>query len=48
MAARLKAQHPVSYADAFALSTAIREEATLVTGDPDFRTIGSLVEIQWI
>jgi predicted nucleic acid-binding protein len=47
-AARLKAQLPVSYADAFALSTAIREEATLVTGDPEFRAIGSLVEIQWI
>jgi predicted nucleic acid-binding protein len=35
-AARWKARYPISYADAFALATAIRENATLVTGDPDF------------
>jgi ribonuclease VapC len=47
-AARLKARLPVSYADAFALSTAIREEAALVTGDPEFRAVGNLVEILWL
>ena len=26
----------------------IREEATLVTGDRDFRTASDLVEIQWL
>ena len=47
-AARLKSQFPIAYADAFALATAIREQAVLVTGDPEFRAIGDLVEIQWL
>ena len=47
-AARLKAQFPISYADAFALSTAQREKATLVTGDPEFHAVEHLVPILWI
>jgi predicted nucleic acid-binding protein len=47
-AARLKAQFPVSYADAFAVATAIRANATLVTGDPEFRSVSHLVEIHWV
>ncbi len=47
-AARLKARYPIAYADAFALATAIRERAVLVTGDPEFRAIGDLVEVRWI
>jgi predicted nucleic acid-binding protein len=34
-AAHLKANHPMAYADAFALATAIAHEATLLTGDPE-------------
>jgi predicted nucleic acid-binding protein len=34
-AAALKTQHPMSYADAFAAATAIANEATLLTGDPE-------------
>ncbi len=47
-AARLKARLPLSYADAFALATAVRERAVLVTGDRKFRAASDLVEIQWI
>ncbi len=47
-AARLKAQYPISYADAFAVTTAQRERATLVTGDPEFRAVEHLVPILWI
>jgi len=47
-AARLKAQHPISYADAFAVTTAQREKATLVTGDPEFHAVEHLVPILWI
>lgn len=47
-AARVKATHPLSYADAFAVATAIRFEAMIVTGDADFASVESLVEIQWI
>lgn len=34
-AARLKADHPIAYADAFAAATAISHDATLLTGDPE-------------
>ena len=47
-AARLKAQFPVSYADAFAIAAAIRENARLVTGDPELRSVAHLVDILWI
>ncbi|HMQ25343.1 MAG TPA: PIN domain-containing protein [Acidimicrobiales bacterium] len=34
-AGRIKADHPLSYADAFAAATAIDRSATLWTGDPE-------------
>jgi predicted nucleic acid-binding protein len=33
--ARIKARHPMAYADAFAVATAIAHRATLLTGDPE-------------
>ncbi len=36
-AARLKARFPISYADAFAMSTALEMKAPLATGDPEIR-----------
>jgi predicted nucleic acid-binding protein len=47
-AAKLKAQHAISYADAVAAATAIRHGAVLVTGDPEFRTLEGTVTINWI
>lgn len=47
-AAKLKAQYPISYADAFAAATAVRHGAVLVTGDREFRTLGDRVAIRWI
>ena len=49
-AARFKSQFPISYADAFAVATAVRERATLVTGDPDFKALSeaNVVEIEWL
>jgi ribonuclease VapC len=34
-AARIKADHPMAYADAFGAATAIAHDATLWTGDPE-------------
>ena len=34
-AARIKAEYPLAYADAFAAATALAHDATLVTGDPE-------------
>ena len=47
-AARLKARFPVSYADAFAAATAMRMDAVIVTGDPEFRRVEHLVTVNWL
>ena len=47
-AAQIKAQYPISYADCFAVATAIREKAAIVTGDPDFRYVEKIVKIDWL
>jgi len=47
-AAHIKAKHALSYADAFAAATAIRENAVIVTGDPEFKSIEQLTKIEWL
>ena len=47
-AAEYKAQYAVSYADCFALASAVEHKATLVTGDPEFKKVEHLVDIVWI
>ena len=38
-AGRLKANYPISYADAFAASLAIINHSSLLTGDPEFKKL---------
>ncbi len=40
-AARIKASHPMAYADAFAAATAIAHDATVWTGDPELLLPGA-------
>jgi ribonuclease VapC len=47
-AARIKAAHPLAYADAHAAALAIQEQAILVTGDPEFDSLSDEVNIHWI
>jgi len=47
-AAELKARFAMSYADTFAVASAIEHNATLVTGDPEFRQVEQLVKILWV
>ena len=47
-AAHLKAQHPISYADAFVVALAQQMQATLLTGDPEFSQVESLVAVEWL
>jgi ribonuclease VapC len=47
-AAEYKAQYAISYADSFALASAVEHKATLVTGDPEFKKVEHLVDIVWI
>ncbi|GER94227.1 hypothetical protein A45J_1987 [hot springs metagenome] len=47
-ASKIKADHPISYADCFVVATAIREKAIIVTGDPDFKRFEDIVDVEWI
>ncbi len=47
-AAHLKAQNPISYADAFAAALALEMQATLVTGDSEFAVLGDQIAIAWL
>ena len=47
-AAELKADYPISYADCFALACALEQSAILVTGDPEFKKVSHLINIQLI
>jgi predicted nucleic acid-binding protein len=47
-ASEIKAEHAISYADCFAAATALRYEAVILTGDPDFKKIESLVSVEWL
>jgi uncharacterized protein len=47
-AARIKARYPLSFADCFAAATARRENALLMTGDPEFSHVGHLVSVEWL
>ncbi len=47
-AARLKSEVSMSYADAFAATLAEELNATLVTGDPEYKPLEPTLEILWI
>ncbi|MGH9321196.1 MAG: type II toxin-antitoxin system VapC family toxin, partial [Vicinamibacteria bacterium] len=47
-AAHVKARFPLSYADAFAVALAQELEARVVTGDPEFKKVASMVTVHWI
>ena len=47
-AAEIKSRYPIAYADAFALASALREKACIVTGDPEFKEVEHLAEIHWL
>jgi predicted nucleic acid-binding protein len=47
-AAHIKASYALSYADAFAVAAAIHKNATILTGDPEFATVESIVTVEWL
>lgn len=47
-AARLKARHRISYADAFCAALSEISGYPLVTGDPEFRDLEGTVQVRWI
>ena len=47
-AAKIKAEHPLSFADCFAAATAKKNNSVIMTGDPEFKKIENLVAIEWL
>lgn len=47
-AAEIKANYPISYGDSFVVACAIANEATVVTGNPEFKHVEHLITIEWI
>jgi ribonuclease VapC len=47
-AAHVKANYAISYADAFAAAAGIRENAAIITADPEFHAVEQLVQVEWL
>jgi ribonuclease VapC len=47
-AAEYKAEYSISYADCFALASAVEHGAAVVTGDLEFKKVERLVEVVWV
>jgi ribonuclease VapC len=47
-AAKIKARHALSFADCFVVATAQKENAVILTGDPEFKNVEKFVEIDWL
>ncbi len=47
-ASEYKAEFSISYADCFALASALENKAALVTGDPEFKKIEHLAKVIWV
>lgn len=47
-AAKIKAEYSLSFADCFAVALARKKDATVMTGDPEFKKIEHLVTIEWL
>ncbi len=47
-AAKLKGKYRIAYADCFAVALSVKLNASLVTGDPEFRKLKERISIRWI
>ena len=47
-ASKIKARHALSFADCFAVATAQRENAVILTGDSEFKNVEKYVKIDWL
>lgn len=47
-AVEIKAEYPLAYADAFAAALAMREQAVLVTGNPEFEQLEAVQPLDWL
>lgn len=47
-AARIKANHKISYADCFAAALAKLHKGEVITGDKEFKTVENDIKISWL
>ena len=47
-AAEYKAEYSLSYADCFVVASALEHDAIVVTGDPEFKKVEHLLDIEWV
>ena len=47
-AAHIKANHAISCADSFVAAIAMQEEAVILTGDPEFQSVETLIQLEWL
>ena len=47
-AAHVKANYPLSYADAFVVVAAQKIDGVIMTGDPEFEEVTELARIEWL
>ena len=47
-AAHIKARYPVSYADAFSIALAKQTNGRVMTGDSEFKSVESEVNVHWL
>jgi uncharacterized protein len=47
-AAHVKARYRISYADAFVVALARSRAGTILTGDPEFRAVEAIANIEWL
>jgi len=48
VAARIKASHRLSLADAYAVALTLEKTATVVTGDPEFKALEGIIPVLWL
>ena len=47
-ATHIKANYTLAYADAFAVAAALEFRGPVVTGDPEFSAVETLVQVEWM
>ena len=47
-AAHIKANYPISYADSFVAAAAQEFNASILTGDPEFKSVESAISVEWL
>ena len=48
LAAHIKANYSISYADSFVVAAAVEKDAVILTNDPEFESTKLIVRVEWL